>query len=110
MTLFDQKIEEIRSISSEQVPLNSEGQAILDDMLRELFEWRALVSQASDDEMREIFDQRFAEATGGMGLAMLRFGQKRELQIGKLADGTVRIGNAANALGDIVESVRNLSI
>ena len=70
----------------------------------------ARVSQASDDEMREIFDQRFAEATGGMGLAMLRFGQKRALQIGKLADGTVKIGNAANALGDIVESVWNLSI
>ncbi|MBE1289473.1 MAG: hypothetical protein GJ679_05640 [Rhodobacteraceae bacterium] len=109
LSLFDQKIHEIRTISSEQVPLDSEGQAILADMLRELFEWRARVFQASDDQMREIFDQRFAEATGATGLALLRFWQKRAPQIGKLADGTVKIGNAANALGDIVESVTNLS-
>ena len=70
---------------------------------------RARVSQASDDQMREIFDQRFAEATGATGLALLRFWQKRAPQIGKLADGTVKIGNAANTLGDIVESVTNLS-
>ncbi len=35
--------------------------------------------------------------------------QKRAPQIGKLADGTVKIGNAANAVGDIGESVTNLS-
>ncbi|WP_340301177.1 hypothetical protein [Roseobacter sp. HKCCD5988] len=109
LSLFDQKIDEIRGISSEKVPLDPEGQAILADMLRELFEWRARVSQASDDQIREIFDQRFAEATGATGLALLRFWQKRAPQIGKLADGTVKIGNAANALGDIVESVTNLS-
>ncbi|WP_340303590.1 hypothetical protein [Roseobacter sp. HKCCD7870] len=109
LSLFDQKIDEIRGISSEKVPLDPEGQAILADMLRELFEWRARVSQASDDQMREIFDQRFAEATGATGLALLRFWQKRAPQIGKLADGMVKIGNAANALGDIVESVTNLS-
>ena len=109
MSLFDQKIDEIGGFSSEKVPLDPEGQAILADMLRELFEWRARVSQASDDQMREIFDQRFAEATGATGLALLRFWQKRAPQIGKLADGTVKIGNAANTLGDIVESVTNLS-
>ena len=44
LSLFDQKIDEIRGISSEKVPLDPEGQAILADMLRELFEWRARLS------------------------------------------------------------------
>lgn len=105
LALFDRKIEDIQAIRSEDAPLDPEGQAILADMLRELHEWRARIAEASSDEMRHIYEARFAEATGSTGLALVRFVEKRAPHIGQASDAIIKGGKTLNGLKDIVDAV-----
>lgn len=109
LKLFDAKIAEIEALPRQgKIALDVEGEAILNDMVRELHEYRAAFSQANAIEFQKLIEARFAESAGSTGLAILRFWEKWAPFAGARADDAIKLHERVEGLRDIVEALNNV--
>lgn len=111
VSLFDQMIERLEVLPSDElIALDEDGMSVFRDMIRELHEFRAAITEASSDEFRQILEQRFAESIGGTGLAFGRFFEKSSAAAGtagRAVDTAVKGYKRANGLSDIIDAIRD---
>ncbi len=75
--LFDRALDQMRSQPSDDlVALDAEGMAVLEDMKREVADYRAAIAEAATDDFREMMEARMAQCSGALGLSLGRFWQR----------------------------------
>lgn len=109
VNLFDRALDQIRALPSEGLfALDAEGMAVLEDMKREVADYRVAIAEASTDEFRELMEARMAQSAGGLALSFGRFLQRSSQAYGSVSKGTdetIKQYRRAKTLGDLMEVV-----
>lgn len=99
--------------SAELLALDHDGMMVLEDMVRELHEYRAAIAEATSDEFREMLEARFAESSGAFGLTIGRFVEKSSEAVedaSRKTDIAIKQWKRANSLRDILDAVNEMPL
>lgn len=112
IVVFDRVIAHIEQLpSQEMVALDAEGVAVLHDMLAELRGYRAAIAEADTEDFRAILENRFAQNSGALGLALGKLCERSLVAAGNVsrgADIAIKNYERGASLVEIVSSVGDM--